>query len=66
MKRAYQKKAVLARGKAVYIGVDVHKDSWHVTARAEGEEVFHGRMPSNYPALQSLFERFHALGIMWQ
>jgi transposase len=59
MKRAYQKKEVLARDKEVYIGVDVHKDSWHVTARAEGEEIFNGRMPSQYHALQSLFDRFH-------
>jgi transposase len=59
MKRAYQEKEVLARGKTVYIGIDVHKDSWHVTARTEGEEIFHGRMPSRYHALQSLFDRFH-------
>ncbi len=58
MKRAYQKKEVLARGKEVYIGIDVHKDSWHVTARTEAEEIFHGRMPSQYHALQSLFDRF--------
>jgi hypothetical protein len=25
--------------KKVYIGIDVHKESWHVTARTEGEEL---------------------------
>ena len=42
MRKSYQKGMVLARGKDVYIGIDVHKEKWHVTARVEGEEVFHG------------------------
>ena len=48
MKGAYQNGKVWARGKEVFIGVDVHKESWHVTARAEEEEIFHGRIPSHY------------------
>lgn len=58
MKRTNQKKEILARGKTVYIGIDVHKESWHVTARTEGEEIFNGRMPSRYIALRSFFDRF--------
>ena len=58
MRREYQKGTELARNKAVDIGVDVHKESWQVTARAEGEEVFHGRLPSQYHALRRLFDRF--------
>ena len=58
MKEEFQNKKVLVRGKGVFIGVDVHKESWHVTARAEGEEVFHGGMPSQYHALQRLFDHF--------
>jgi len=46
MRRDYQKGKALARGKNVYIGIDVHKEKWHVTARVEGEEVFHGSMLS--------------------
>jgi hypothetical protein len=42
MKGELQKRRILGRGKEVFIGVDVHKESWHVTARTEGEEVFHG------------------------
>jgi hypothetical protein len=49
MKKRYQKNEVLARGKEVYIGINVHRDSWHVTARTKGEEILHGRMPSQYP-----------------
>lgn len=58
MKREYQKKEILARGKDVYIGVDVHKDSWHVTIRAEGEELLTVSMQSSYHALRKLLERF--------
>jgi hypothetical protein len=39
MKEAYQKNQVLARGKEVFIGIDVHKESWQVTVRTEGEEI---------------------------
>jgi hypothetical protein len=42
MKGELQKRRILGRGKEVFIGVDVHKESWHVTARTEGEEVFRG------------------------
>jgi transposase len=58
MKQDNQKWEILTRGKAVYVGIDVHKESWQVTVQAEGEEVFHGRLPSKYHALKSLFDRF--------
>ena len=35
MKGELQNEKVLVRGKEVFIGVDVHKESWHVTARVE-------------------------------
>ena len=34
------------RGKEVFVWIDVHKESWQVTVRTEGEEVFHGRIAS--------------------
>lgn len=58
MKKGYQRREELARGAEVYVGVDVHKDSWHVTAITEGEEIFHGRLPSQYPVLRKLLDRF--------
>ncbi len=58
MKGELQNKKVLVRGEEVFIGVDVHKEGWHVTARAEGEEVFHGGIPSQYHALGKLLDRF--------
>ena len=58
MKRDYQKRKVLASGRNVYIGIDVHKEKWHITARVEGEEVFHGSMLSEYQCLRKFLERF--------
>ncbi|HUL29790.1 MAG TPA: IS110 family transposase [Thermodesulfobacteriota bacterium] len=46
------------RGEEVFVGIDVHKESWQVTVRAEGEEVFHGRIPGQYDALQKILDRF--------
>lgn len=58
MKKGYQKKEEIAMGKKVSVGMDVHKESWHVTMRSEGEELFNGRIPSQYTALRKLFDRF--------
>lgn len=49
---------VLASGKDVYLGIDVHKENWHVTALKEGEEVFSGRIPGNYKVLKRLLAHF--------
>jgi len=51
-------KEVLVRGKEVFVGVDIHKESWHVTARTEGEEIFHGSIPSQYRTLRKLLGHF--------
>ena len=58
MRTDYQRKSTLAKGQEVFIGMDVHKESWQVTIRAEGAEVFHSRLPSQYQALETLIERF--------
>lgn len=58
MMRDYVKEKVLARGRKISIGIDVHKESWQVTAISEGEELFHGRMPGDYSALRKLLNRF--------
>ena len=57
MKAYYRKDPVLARGKEVHMGIDVHQESWQVTAIAEGEELFNGRISSEYPALKRLLSR---------
>jgi len=57
MKGEVQEKKILGRGKEVYIGVDAHKESWHVTARTE-QEVFHRGIPSQYHAFRKFLDRF--------
>ena len=39
------------------MGIDVHKENWHVTALVAGEELFHGRIPGEYAALRKLLNR---------
>ena len=58
MKRVSTESVQALSGKKVFIGIDVHKDSWHVTARADGEEIFNGRIPASYHSLMRLRERF--------
>jgi transposase len=58
MKRVSIGSIPVTSGKKVYIGIDVHKESWHVSARADGEEVFNGRIPASYHSLEKLLERF--------
>lgn len=50
----YVKEKVLAIGKKVSMGIDVHKESWQATAISEGDELFHGRIPGDYSALRKL------------
>ena len=58
MRRKNQGQEVSLRGKEVFVGIDVHKESWQVTVRTEGEEVFHGRIASEYRVLRRILNRF--------
>lgn len=42
----------------LYVGVDLHQRSWHVTAIAEDEELFSGGIPPKWDALQRLLDRY--------
>jgi transposase len=44
--------------KKVYVGIDVHKESWHITLRTLGEEVFNGRIPGSYTSLKKVLDRY--------
>src|SRR3974377_1290858 len=44
--------------KDVYVGIDGHKESWHVTIRSDGEERFNGRIPGQYHSLKRVLERY--------
>jgi hypothetical protein len=58
MRKNNQLEKIAVRGKEVFVGIDVHKESWQVTARVSGEELFHGRMASEYHILQKVLDRF--------
>jgi len=61
MRRRNQSKEIAVEGKEVFVGIDVHKESWQVTVRMEGEEVFHGRIPGQYPVLRKVLDRFRGV-----
>ncbi len=54
----YGKEKILASGKKVSMGIDLHKENWHVTVLVAGEELFHGRIAGEYAALRKLLNRF--------
>ena len=58
MRGKNQSKEFSVRGKEVFVGIDVHKESWQVTVRTEGEEIFHGRIASDYRVLRGILNRF--------
>jgi len=58
MKENLGSRKVISKGREVSIGVDVHKVSWHVTARAGGEEIFNSGIPGTYQALRGLLDQF--------
>jgi transposase len=58
MRRSNEREKNAVRGKEIFVGIDVHKESWQVTARVSGEEVFHGRIASEYRVLRKVLDRF--------
>ena len=58
MRGKNHREKIAVKGKEVFVGIDVHKESWQVTARVNGEELFHGRMASEYRILRGVLDRF--------
>ena len=44
-------------GKAVFVGVDLHRFKWQVTVRTEDDELFSGTIPAHWEALRRLLDR---------
>ena len=42
----------------IFVGVDLHRLSWHVTVRTEDQELFSGTLPGHWEALRSLLHRY--------
>lgn len=42
----------------LYVGIDLHRLTWHVTVRTEDSEVFSGGLPGKWETLRKLFDRY--------
>lgn len=51
-------KQFIPEGKTIYMGIDLHKKSWHVTAIVEDEVVFSGSMPPDPEHFFKFLKRF--------
>ena len=51
-------KQELQPGEIVFVGIDLHKVRWHVTARTADIEFFSGSIPGNWEALRRILERY--------
>ncbi len=49
-----------AKGKPVYVGIDVHKRDWVVSVLCQGEELYHATVVPDPAALIRLLKRFEA------
>jgi transposase len=49
--------------KTVFVGVDLHRFKWHVTARTEDQELFSGTLPGQWEALRRLLDRYRGNSI---
>lgn len=49
---------VIPEGKTVFIGIDIHRNSWHLTAVLEDEVIFSGTLPADPEALLKFLKRY--------
>jgi len=49
---------VIPEGKTVFVGIDIHRNSWHLTAVVEDEVVFSGALPPDPEALLKFLKRY--------
>jgi len=49
-----------AKGKPIYVGIDVHKRDWLVTVLCQGEELYHATVVPDPVALVRVLKRFGA------
>jgi len=45
-------------GDKVFVGIDLHKNKWHVTTRTAELELFSGSIPGKWEALKKILERY--------
>jgi hypothetical protein len=44
---------------AIFVGIDMHKRQWHVTARTADVELFSASIPGTWDALLLILGRYH-------
>jgi transposase len=54
--KGYIQKVV--EGKDIFVGIDLHRTKWHVTARTDDDEVYSKSLPGEWEALRKLLLRF--------
>jgi transposase len=66
VKRTYN--MTLPDGEVIYLGIDLHNKSWHVTIRTFELELFSGSIPGTWDALRSLLARYsgHPLKVVYE
>lgn len=48
----------LSADQTIYVGIDLHRKTWHVTIRTQDTELFCGRIPASWDALRLLLDRY--------
>ncbi len=52
----------------LFIGIDLHRVTWHVTIRDQNDEMFSGGIPGNWDSLKKLLDRYrnHQLNVVYE
>lgn len=53
-----RKRKEIIQGEDLFIGIDLHKRTWHITIRTNDFEVFSGSIPGSWEALSKLLDRY--------
>lgn len=53
-----RKSKQITQGEELYVGIDLHKRTWHITIRASDFEVFSASISGNWEALSKLLDRY--------
>ncbi|MDH4128754.1 MAG: transposase [Spirochaetota bacterium] len=58
----------LGDGQKLFIGIDVHLKTWHVTIRTKDIEIFCANIPGNWKSLKKLLDEYqeHELHVVYE
>jgi transposase len=55
-----QRRKEVVKSEYLFVGIDLHKRTWHVTIRTDEVELFNGSVPGRWEALRKLLHRYRA------